>query len=139
MRRRSTRFSRWGGPGCLVRRSGQRVDDVELTSETGRVRLAALLVLASVVWAYWPAFGYGFLHYDDPLHVTDNSFVQQGLGAQSVAFALTSARGGNWHPLTWLSHMLDVQLVGLHAGWHHRMNVALHAAAALALLVALAR
>jgi len=99
----------------------------------------ALGLAAAIVLAYWPVHTFGFLHYDDPLHVTENPFVQQGLTPQSVAFAFTSLRGGNWYPLTWLSHMLDVSVAGLDPGWHHVSNLALHVASALVLLAALAR
>jgi tetratricopeptide (TPR) repeat protein len=65
--------------------------------------------------------------------------VQRGLTPEGVAWAFTARVGGNWHPLTWLSYMADVSLVGLHPGAHHVINVAIHVAAALALLAALAR
>ena len=71
--------------------------------------------------------------------MTGNEVVQQGLTLGGVVWALGARIGGNWHPLTWLSYMMDVTLVGLQPGWHHAINVALHAAAALVLLLALAR
>ena len=71
--------------------------------------------------------------------MTDNPFVQRGLTPQGIAFAFTSLRGGNWYPLTWLSHMVDVSVAGLDPGWHHVANVVLHVASALVLLAALAR
>ena len=101
--------------------------------------MAALLLCAATALAYWPVGGHAFLHYDDPLHVTGNEVVQRGLTPGGVVWAFTTHTGGNWHPLTWLSYMADVSLVGLHPGAHHAINVAFHAAAALALLAALAR
>ncbi|HVH16720.1 MAG TPA: tetratricopeptide repeat protein [Myxococcota bacterium] len=106
---------------------------------SGSVRAAALLVCAATALAFWNVGGHEFLDYDDPLHVTGNEVVQGGLTPGSVVWAFTARVGGNWHPLTWLSYMTDVALFGLDPAWHHAMNVALHAAAAVVLLAALAR
>jgi len=85
---------------------------------------------------YAPAVGYGFVDYDDNQYVTDNPFVLRGLDGESVAWAFTNVHASNWHPLTWLSHMADVELFGLDAGAHHRTSILLHALnAALLLLV----
>jgi tetratricopeptide (TPR) repeat protein len=80
-----------------------------------------------------------FLHFDDNRYVTENPFVQRGLSWANVAWAFSTLTASNWHPLTWLSHMLDVQLFGLDAGAHHLVNVALHAANAVVLFLVLAR
>ena len=61
--------------------------------------------------------------------------VRQGLTAQGLEWALTSGYGGNWVPLTWVSHMLDCQFFGLDSGWHHLHNVLLHALAAVMLCI----
>ncbi|HVN38204.1 MAG TPA: tetratricopeptide repeat protein [Myxococcota bacterium] len=103
------------------------------------MRIYALLVLAATLIAYWPVCGNGFVSFDDPIRVTANPWVQRGLTVESVTWAFTTLTDGHWHPLTWLSHMLDVTVADLHAGWHHGTNVALHAASALLLLAALAR
>lgn len=66
-----------------------------------------------------------FVNYDDNVYVTDNLHTQAGITAESVRWALTSF-DFNWHPITWLSHMLDVQLFGLQPGLHHLTSVALH-------------
>jgi protein O-mannosyl-transferase len=126
------------------RRRARRAGALALTSAGAQVAPArvaglALGVAVATALAYWPVHAFGFLHYDDPLHVTDNPFVQAGLTRQGIAFAFTSLRGGNWYPLTWLSHMLDVSIAGLDPGWHHVANVAIHIASALVLLAALAR
>jgi tetratricopeptide (TPR) repeat protein len=104
-----------------------------------RFAIVALALGASVVVAYWPAGGHDFVNFDDPLYVTANREVQAGLTAGGVAWAFTTLRGGNWHPLTWLSHMLDVSLFGLHAGRHHLTSVAIHGANAVLLLWVLVR
>lgn len=94
----------------------------------------ALLLLVHAIYA--PALHYGFVDYDDNRYVTDNPFVQRGLDSRSVGWAFTSVHASNWHPLTWLSHMTDVELFGLDAGAHHRTNVLFHGLnAALLLLV----
>jgi tetratricopeptide (TPR) repeat protein len=77
------------------------------------------------------------LNYDDPDYVTKNLQVQKGLTLETVRWAFTSSFTGNWHPLTWISHMLDFQFYGFHAGGHHLTNALLHSANAVLLLLAL--
>ena len=72
-------------------------------------------------------------------YVYENPQVSRGLTAQGIAWAFTHSHGANWHPLTWLSHMLDCQLYGLSAGGHHLTNVLLHAATAVLLFLVLRR
>ena len=79
-------------------------------------RLLAPALVVATSWAYAPVLGYGFLAYDDALYVTGRPEVLKGLTAHGVAWAFTNVEVGNWHPLTWLAHMLDVQLFGLNAG-----------------------
>ncbi len=98
-----------------------------------------LLLAAGTAAAYWPVSGYGFLYCDDPDYVTSNSQVQGGLSWPGLLWALKSWDAANWHPLTWLSHMLDVQIFGMAPGWHHLTNVALHAATSLLLFALLVR
>ncbi len=74
---------------------------------------------------------------DDGTYVLENPRVRAGLNTASAAWAFTTFHGSNWHPLTWLSHMLDVQLFGLRAGGHHASSLLLHAAAAALLFLAL--
>jgi tetratricopeptide (TPR) repeat protein len=68
----------------------------------------------------------GFVSLDDPQYVSENPHIAQGLTWAGVAWAFTSGYASNWHPLTWLSHMLDISLFGMHPGWHHLTNLALH-------------
>lgn len=89
--------------------------------------------------AYAPAVGHRFVNIDDPQYVFENPRVTGGLTAPSVGWAFTSSHAGNWHPLTWISHMADVELSGLDPGAHHAMNVALHAANTLLLFLVLVR
>ena len=81
----------------------------------------------------------GFVHFDDPDYVTANPIVQQGLGPGGVVWAFTTDHAGNWFPLTWLSHMLDVSLFGLDPRGHHATSVLLHALSAVLLFDLLRR
>lgn len=86
--------------------------------------VVTLLVL--VAFIYWPVVNHSFVNVDDPQYVYRDSRVVQGLSFDNVVWALTHIHAANWHPVTTLSHMLDVQLFGLHAPYHLLHNVALH-------------
>ena len=90
--------------------------------------LAAVTILA-----YWPTFSNGFVNYDDDGYVTQNHAIQQGLSLANVAWAFRATVMANWHPLTWLSHMADVQFFANHAGGHHATSLMLHVANVLLL------
>ncbi len=97
--------------------------------------LLALLTLA----LYWPLLGHGFSSVDDKQYITDNPPVASGLTWPGVVWAFTSGYAGNWHPLTWISHMLDCQLYGLHPAGHHLTNLLFHIANSLLLFLLLRR
>ncbi len=100
--------------------------------------LIALLLLAGTLALYARTAGFPFVNYDDPQYVALNPVVARGLSGPGLAWAFTSTSYQyNWHPLTWLSHMLDVQIFGLAAGGHHLVNAALHAVNAALLFLAL--
>jgi protein O-mannosyl-transferase len=99
----------------------------------------ALAIVVAVVIVFAPVARYGFVNFDDPQYVSENPFISDGLTLRGVSWAFTTGYAGNWHPLTWISHMLDVQVFGLNAGAHHLMNVVLHTASALLLFVPLYR
>lgn len=100
---------------------------------------AALLVLATLL-LYAPVAHHEFLvYFDDDFYVTQNPHVNTGLNPANAVWAFTSFYEANWHPLTWLSHMVDCQLFGLRPGFHHLVNVALHAVNVLLLFVLLQR
>ena len=90
----------------------------------------ALLLAGVTIAVYWPVFRHEFINYDDPYYVTENPRVQAGLTPAGIVWAFTRLHGDRtyWHPVTGLSHMLDCQLFGLHAGAHHLVNVFFHAA-----------
>ena len=89
--------------------------------------MAGLLLLVTTA-VYWPATGHGFVNFDDPVFVTENPHVQGGLTWAGVKWAFQLNQADYWHPLTWLSLMLDASLFGQQAGGFHFTNVALHAA-----------
>jgi protein O-mannosyl-transferase len=90
------------------------------------------LALCVLVWiAFGPALTGDWILFDDPAYVTKNAAVAGGLTAEGVRYAFTAIHGGNWHPLTTLSHQLDVELFGLAPLGPHAVNLALHALAAV--------
>ena len=101
--------------------------------------LIYLLLLLATFAVYAQVRDFDFLNYDDTVYVTENLHVRQGLSVPGLEWALTSGETGNWHPLTWVSHMLDSEFFGLDSGWHHLHNVLLHALAAILLCIFLQR
>lgn len=81
---------------------------------------------------------YDFVHYDDHVYVTDHTQVRQGLTPESLKWAMTSTEAGFWHPLTWMSLMLDYQFFGLNPGGYHFTNLLLHLANTLLLFLVFA-
>jgi protein O-mannosyl-transferase len=102
------------------------------------VRLIALLLFLGTITLYYPALQNGFV-YDDPAYVTSNFNVKQGLTSLGLAWAFTSTAEANWHPLTWVSHMLDVQLFRLRPIGHHAQSIFWHAINAVLLFLLLAK
>ncbi|HWP84095.1 MAG TPA: tetratricopeptide repeat protein [Terriglobia bacterium] len=88
---------------------------------------------------YAPVRQHEFVAWDDPSYITENPRVAAGLTWEGVRWAFTTAHMANWHPLTWLSHMMDVQLFGLNAGAHHLVNLLFHVLNALLLFALLHR
>ncbi|MGA2070470.1 MAG: tetratricopeptide repeat protein [Sedimentisphaerales bacterium] len=102
--------------------------------------LLICILLAVVTFAvYLPVRNYEFLHYDDDVYVTDNTAVKSGLSWQGIEWAFTTGHGSNWHPLTWLSLMLNCQLFGVESGPMHVVNVLFHVANTILLFLVLAR
>ena len=89
--------------------------------------LLPLVLFAGILILYVPALDSSFVNYDDPAYVTANSHVLQGLAWSNVVWALRATTEANWHPLTWISHMADVQLFGVNPRGHHLTSVVLHA------------
>jgi protein O-mannosyl-transferase len=98
----------------------------------------ALLVGATTI-PFWPVTHAGFINYDDPEYVTDNPRVQAGLSWSGIGWALTTHYASNWHPLTWISHMLDLTLFGEGAVGPHCVNLFLHTLNSVLLFLCLRR
>ena len=101
--------------------------------------ILALILVAATWFVYWPVKDHEFVSLDDPLYITMNRVVQSGLNRESVVWAFTRTYPTYWHPLTWLSMMVDVELFGLDPGRHHLSSVFLHTINALLLFCILFR
>lgn len=101
--------------------------------------LALLLIAAVTVAVYLPVLHNGFIDFDDDLYVTANMIVRQGLTLDGFFWAFSTFHAANWHPLTWLSHMLDVELFGLNPLGHHAVSLLLHTLNSLLLCALLYR
>ena len=99
--------------------------------------MICLLLAAAVITTFLRVGECDFISYDDFDYVANNSHIQGGIGPEAIGWALTSGYAGNWHPLTWISHILDVQLLGLNPHWHHLMNLLFHVANTLLLFTVL--
>jgi protein O-mannosyl-transferase len=89
--------------------------------------LACLVLITATLAVFWGARQNQFVNYDDPDYITSNQAIQHGLTARSVRWAFETGQASNWHPLTWLSHLADVQLYGMNPAGHHFTSILLHA------------
>ena len=103
------------------------VDEPAIGSYLKYINLAlCLLLVLSALAVYSPLLNSEFVAYDDDQYVYKNEMVKNGLTLPAVKWAFGTFYYANWHPLTWLSHMMDCQWFGLNAGMHHGMNVLFH-------------
>jgi len=100
-----------------------------------RVLLIGVALLLLVFAVFLPTAWNNFINFDDDYYVTQNAVVQKGLTAGSISWALTTTAYFYWHPVTWLSHMLDCELYGLKPAGHHLTNVLIHAATTLLVFI----
>jgi len=112
---------------------------VSTAARRGQLLALSIALVGLVAIPYWQVRGHAFLTHDDPGYLRRNLAIQDGLSWEGVRFAFTSFRMANWHPLTWLSHMLDIELFRMRPGPHHLMSAGLHALNGVLLLLALAR
>jgi tetratricopeptide (TPR) repeat protein len=89
---------------------------------------AAAILVTLAILPYFRTLGHDFVCYDDLFYVVENPHVRPGITIPGIAWAFTTFSGGNWHPVTWLSHMLDASTWGLKPAGHHFTNLILHAA-----------
>jgi Flp pilus assembly protein TadD len=101
-------------------------------------RICFLLAFITLV-LYWPVQNFQFNNYDDAQYLTQNPHVQNGLRGEAIGWAFATGYAGNWHPLTWLSHLLDVQIFGFRAGGHHFTSLLFHVANTVLLFLLLQR
>ncbi len=109
-------------------------------SSFGRTELLIAAALAvSTLAVYGPVISHQFISLDDDLYIRDNPMVIGGLTLRGIAWAFTTFHAANWHPLTWLSHMVDSEIFGLNAGGHLLMNALIHASNTLLIFLFLKR
>jgi len=104
-----------------------------------KILLACLLLVLVVIIGFEPIRHNDFVQSDDATYITGNPHVTSGINRQSIIWAFTTFHMGHWHPLTWLSHMLDCQLFGLSPLGHHLHNLLLHLINTLLLFFVLQR
>ena len=102
------------------------------------VIVCVCIFLAVLTWiVFGQTLRHDFINYDDPRYVYENTKITGRLSISGIAWAFTHIHSENWHPLTTITHMLDCQLYGLKAGWHHFTNVLLHSVAVVLLFLVL--
>jgi hypothetical protein len=99
----------------------------------GRELFICLFIIVATYCVYQQVGGHEFVTFDDGLYVTENLQVKNGLNLENIVWSFTTTHSSNWHPLTWMSHMLDVSLFGMNPGSHHLVNVFFHLANSLLL------
>ena len=112
--------------------------DTAMNDTRAKVLICMFLIVATFC-IYSQVQDHEFINFDDDLYITNNLNVKAGLTKESVMWAFTASYFSNWHPMTWLSYMLDYQLYGLHPKGHHLTNLFFHIANALILFIVLLR
>lgn len=101
--------------------------------------LIALVLMVCTLIVYWPVKDHEFINLDDTDYIVENPHVQHGVNSGSIRWAFESVHACNWHPLTWISHMLDIQVFGLNPAAHHLVNLFFHILNGLLLFLILDR
>lgn len=104
-----------------------------------QVAIVCFFLLVITMAVFWQVHQHEFVYFDDGVYVTQNAHIQSGLTLQGIRWAFSTTYAEFWHPLTWLSLMLDYQLYGLNAGGYHVTNVILHVLSVLLLFLLLHR
>src|ERR1051326_6943100 len=121
-------------PVKSIAAKGRTAPPLRRTPPFGRTDLLILLTLGVVTFAiYAQVMGHRFITLDDPTYIQENPMVNRGVTLLGLAWAFTTFYATNWHPLTWISHMLDCQLFGTNAGPHFLVNALIHVANTLLL------
>jgi len=108
-----------------------------MTRDKTKTLLICVVLALAILAAYEGVRKNDFVNYDDDSYVTENPQVQKGLNLETIAWAFTTIHAGYWHPLTWLSHIIDYSLFGLKPAGHHLVNVGFHIANAILLFLIL--
>src|ERR1035437_4591034 len=101
---------------------------MDTMKQTRRAVLICVLLGAATLVTFWPVVQNGFVSYDDTVYITENPRVLTGLTLGNVGWAFGTAYYDYWHPLSWVSHMVDVELFGVNPGWHHLISLLFHVA-----------
>lgn len=101
--------------------------------------LLSLLLVAITFAVYFQVLSQPFFDFDDQVYVTSNSHVAGGLTGENIVWAFTSVDAANWHPVTWLSHLADIQFFGMNPHGHHLTSLVIHIVSSLLLLLLLSR
>jgi protein O-mannosyl-transferase len=121
----------------MPKAAAEKLEGLFSSPEKHNVILCLLIVVATL-FLYNPVNRHPFVNYDDDRYVIENPHIHNGVGFDTVAWALTSTEQENWHPLTWLSHALDYSLFHLNPTGHHFANLLIHSASAVLLFLLLA-
>ncbi len=121
----------------LEKQAGRTILTTPAAHKPWQVAAVCVVLAVVTVVAFRGVRSNDFLTLDDYTYVLENQHVQQGVNLHSITWAFTSSYAGNWHPLTWISHMVDWSLYGNHPGGQHITNVCLHAANAVLLFLLL--
>ncbi len=107
--------------------------------ERKRNIILGMLLICVTFSIYAKIWTHEFIGYDDNKYVTENPYVTNGINKESLFWAVTSTHSSNWHPVTWLSHMMDVEFYGMNAGGHHATSLLLHIGNSLLLFILFSR
>jgi len=113
-------------------------EETDEANKTLKVAICIFLMVATFC-IYSQIQDHEFINFDDDKYITNNLNVQAGLTSESFKWAFTTSHPPYWHPMTWLSHMLDYQLYGLHPKGHYLTNLFLHISSVLILFIVLLR
>src|SRR5260370_10609361 len=131
MAKRTTRKRKSALIAAAKRRSVIPVSPPTGFKQTDLIILLALAVMTFRIYAQ--VIGHRFITLDDPTYIQENPMVNRGVTLAGLAWAFTTFHAGNWHPLTWIAHMIDGQLFGTFAGGHLLVNALIHMANTLLL------
>jgi tetratricopeptide (TPR) repeat protein len=113
--------------------------DTEKSHRILSIVLISTALIVIILAVYMQVGNYEFTNFDDPEYVTENPHVSSGITGKNIIWAFTFVEENNWHPITWLSHMADVELYGMNPRGHHLTNVIIHTVSSLLLLFLLLR